>query len=113
MFVKHRCHKRQQSRNIEKIYEVRHSPSPGTCGIKVLASLNEISVHVWLLCDHKTLKYCTLYIRRKGLDRLTDRPTIGLLVWSYQVCQRLNEPCYKKGPQSSCDMTKHFAIFKR
>ena len=93
VFVKHRCPRRQQSRNIAKIsksYILTLPHPPGhVMSVKFEEPIDELTVQVWLLYHHPNFKYCTLFVSGTELrtdkqtngqtDKRTDRRTIRLL----------------------------------
>ena len=79
VFVKHGCPRRQQSRNLAKIYKsyiftLPHSQGHGM-SVKCEKPLDELTVQVWLLYLHPNFSYWTLFV--SGTELRTDRQTDG------------------------------------
>ena len=83
VFVKHGCHRRQQSQNMAKISKsyILTPPHPKRHGMSVKCEkpIDELTVQVWLLYDHQNFKYCTLFVSGTELrtNGQTDRQTDG------------------------------------
>ena len=83
VFVKHRCHRWQQSQTMTKISKsfIMTPPHPQehVMSVKCEQPLDKLTDQVWLLYDHPNFKYCTLFISGTELrtngqtDRRTDR----------------------------------------
>ena len=60
-------------------------PQGRVMSVKCEEPIDELTVQVWLLCDHPNFKYCTLFVSRAELwtdrrkDKRTDGRTIRLL----------------------------------
>ena len=65
--MKHGCPRRQQSQTMEKISQsyILTPPHPQghVMSVKCEQPLDELTVQVWLLYDHRNFKYSTLFIR--------------------------------------------------
>ena len=81
VFVKHGCPRRQQSQTMAKISKtyilILLQLQGHVMSVKCEQPLDELTVQVWLLCDHPNFKYCTLFISWTELrtDGLTNGQT--------------------------------------
>ena len=87
VFVKHGCHRRQQSQTMAKISKsyILTPPNPQwyVMPVKYEQPLDELTVQVWLLYDRPNFRYCTLLIS-------------GTELWTYKRTDNPNTRCPRR-----------------